>query len=189
MMYSSPGDKGITSMGTRGDVEKTDILVELMGTFDEAQVALGYAVIEAKNLESSHHRIAAVRHELEYMQRALFWLASSITNPEVCEEGKTNPAQLHSPPLILEGIRRSSKTFGLEKHLFGFVLPGGSELAGRIELARVAIRRLEREYYLADKEKDIAVEGTMPLLNRMSTFCFDLARYVNHAVGVDETMV
>jgi cob(I)alamin adenosyltransferase len=68
--------------------------------------------------------------------------------------------------------------------LKSFVLPGGSERAGRLFLARAVCRRAERAV--------LAVPETNPLaavyLNRLSDLLFVLARAANADGGVDEPL-
>ncbi|HKD95443.1 MAG TPA: cob(I)yrinic acid a,c-diamide adenosyltransferase, partial [Gaiellaceae bacterium] len=68
--------------------------------------------------------------------------------------------------------------------LKSFVLPGGSERAARLFLARAVCRRAERAV--------LAVPDTNPLaakyLNRLSDLLFVLARAANAEVGVDEPL-
>jgi cob(I)alamin adenosyltransferase len=68
--------------------------------------------------------------------------------------------------------------------LKSFVLPGGSERAARLFLARAVCRRAERAV--------LAVPDTNPLaavyLNRLSDLLFVLARAANAEDGVDEPL-
>jgi cob(I)alamin adenosyltransferase len=68
--------------------------------------------------------------------------------------------------------------------LKSFVLPGGSELAARLFVARAACRRAERAA--------LAVGGASPLvgtyLNRLSDLLFILARSANADDGAPETL-
>jgi cob(I)alamin adenosyltransferase len=68
--------------------------------------------------------------------------------------------------------------------LKSFVLPGGSERAARLFLARAVCRRAERSA--------LAVPDTNPLaavyINRLSDLLFVLARAANAEAGVDEPL-
>ena len=68
--------------------------------------------------------------------------------------------------------------------LKSFVLPGGSERAARLFLARAVCRRAERSV--------LSVPDTNPLaavyLNRLSDLLFVLARAANGEAGVDEPL-
>src|SRR5262249_20414541 len=71
--------------------------------------------------------------------------------------------------------------------LKSFVLPGGTETAARLHMARAVCRRAEREAIAADAE-----HGANPLvltyLNRLSDLLFIGARAANAAAGRDEPL-
>ena len=71
--------------------------------------------------------------------------------------------------------------------LRSFVLPGGTEAAARLHVARAVCRRAERDALTADAE-----HGINPLvlvyLNRLSDFLFIAARAANADAGLDEPL-
>src|SRR6266511_5366752 len=71
--------------------------------------------------------------------------------------------------------------------LKSFVLPGGTEAAARLHVARTTCRRAEREAIAANEE-----HGVNPLvlayLNRLSDFLFIAARSANAAAGREEPL-
>jgi cob(I)alamin adenosyltransferase len=71
--------------------------------------------------------------------------------------------------------------------LRSFVLPGGTEAAARLHVARAVCRRAERDALGADGE-----HGINPLvlvyLNRLSDFLFIAARAANADAGGDEPL-
>ena len=69
--------------------------------------------------------------------------------------------------------------------LRNFILPGGSESAARLHLARTVCRRAER--LLVDFSLDRPVPAVMlTYLNRLSDWLFVQARYANHRAGVED---
>ena len=69
--------------------------------------------------------------------------------------------------------------------LKSFVLPGGSELSGRLHVARAVCRRVEREVLAVAGER--TVNPLAPVyLNRLSDLLFILARAAN--AGGDEPL-
>ena len=69
--------------------------------------------------------------------------------------------------------------------LQNFILPGGSELAARLHLARTICRRAERvlvEFGLGLS----APPMTLQYLNRLSDWLFVEARLANHRAGVKD---
>jgi cob(I)alamin adenosyltransferase len=71
--------------------------------------------------------------------------------------------------------------------LRSFVLPGGSETAARLHVARTVCRRAERAALTAAVEHD--VHELVPVyLNRLSDLFFILARAANAAEAVEEPL-
>jgi len=68
-----------------------------------------------------------------------------------------------------------------------FIVPGGSESSALADMARTIVRRAERRV-VAVVEEGIVIPApaTLAYLNRLSSFLFILARYVNKEAGVDE---
>ena len=67
-----------------------------------------------------------------------------------------------------------------------FILPGGSELSARLDVARVIARRAERATVRFNNKKKRLPPELLQFLNRLSSAFFALARYVNHAKKVKE---
>ena len=71
--------------------------------------------------------------------------------------------------------------------LRSFVLPGGTEAAARLHVARTVCRRAERDVLLAGEEVDVN-PLVLVYLNRLSDLLFILARAANAAAGRDEPL-
>jgi cob(I)alamin adenosyltransferase len=71
--------------------------------------------------------------------------------------------------------------------LKSFVLPGGTEAAARLHVARTTCRRAEREALAADDEHGIN-ELVLAYLNRLSDFLFIAARWANADARRDEPL-
>ena len=68
-----------------------------------------------------------------------------------------------------------------------FILPGGNILASHAHLARTVCRRVERACCRL-AETDEVPELGVAYLNRLNDYFFVLARFFNHALGVDEVV-
>lgn len=66
-----------------------------------------------------------------------------------------------------------------------FILPGGSDLAARLQFARAICRRAERSVVAAAKTEELNPE-LIPFFNRLSSYLFNLARYANKAAKFEE---
>jgi cob(I)alamin adenosyltransferase len=71
--------------------------------------------------------------------------------------------------------------------LRSFVLPGGSEAAARLHVARTICRRGEREALLASQQHDVN-PLVLVYLNRLSDLLFILARAANARAGREEPL-
>ncbi len=183
------GDKGMTTDFRGREVSKADLSIELSGAFDEAESFLGYAIVEARQgggaiVASARDRIPAgcsVTHIapiLQEQQRALFACMAELSGGESFDEDGRRLAALED--CVMKLSEQHSPT--------GFILPGGCELAARLELARVAVRRCERRLIRArgSMEVDPAI---LAYLNRLSDFLFLAARLANASLGVEEAEV
>jgi cob(I)alamin adenosyltransferase len=70
--------------------------------------------------------------------------------------------------------------------LKNFILPGGTESAAFLHLARTVCRRAERLCVAAHESEDLG-DAVVHYLNRLSDFLFMLSRWENQAAGVEDT--
>jgi cob(I)alamin adenosyltransferase len=67
-----------------------------------------------------------------------------------------------------------------------FILPGGTELAARLHLARTICRRAERCVITLQRETPTINTAAVVYLNRISDMLFAMARRANRETGVDD---
>jgi len=170
-LYTRTGDRGQTSLLDGSRVAKNDPRVEAYGQVDELNSLLGWC---GCILETA----APVRGRLEIIQRELFGIGAELAG---------GPDKVQAPGS--EQIRRLEKWIDEAMQVAGpiahFVLPGGTEPAGRWHMARACCRRVERAV--------VAVHGVSPVraeifayLNRLSDLLFAWARQANEDKGVPE---
>ncbi len=161
-IYTRGGDKGETSLGDGSRVSKLDPRVAALGDVDELNSLLGLA------------------GGLDRVQNELFDLGADVAVPFAGHEDRLRITQAAIERLERE-IDAANATL---PELKSFVLPGGSERAAQLFLARAVCRRAERTV--------LAVSDTSPLaavyLNRLSDLLFVLARAANAEAGVDELL-
>ena len=185
------GDQGMTIDFQGHRVSKADPTIELCGAFDAAQSALGFAIVEARraergtdtNSESTNLRGCSVTHiagVLVEQQRALFaGMAELAGSAGFDPDGRRMAALKDCTAKLDERVAPD-----------GFVLPGGSELATRIDLARVAVRECERTVVTTREMGVLEVSPELlAYLNRLSDFLFLAARLANASLGIEETSV
>jgi cob(I)alamin adenosyltransferase len=155
-IYTRGGDKGETSLGDGSRVSKLDPRLAALGDVDELNSLLGLA------------------GGLDRVQNELFDLGADLAVPYAGNEDRLRVTQDAIDRLEQE-IDEANEAL---PELKSFVLPGGSERAARLFLARAVCRRAERAV--------LAVPDTNPLaavyLNRLSDLLFVLARAANDGV-------
>jgi cob(I)alamin adenosyltransferase len=158
-IYTRTGDAGETSLGDGSRVSKTDPRVEAMGDVDELNSALGWALAAGKS------------GTLARIQNELFDLGADLSVPFVEGDGKLRVTQESVDRLEAECDAENAELEPLKS----FVLPGGSEYAARLFLARAVCRRAERQVLEVDDVNPIV----RTYLNRLSDLLFILARAAN----------
>jgi cob(I)alamin adenosyltransferase len=168
-IYTRGGDAGETSLGDGSRVSKLDPRIAAGGDVDELNSLVGWAGVVAGG---------PIGEVLARVQNALFDLGADLTVPPGKPGLRVTQAQVDRLEADCDRFNE-----GLPE-LKSFVLPGGSELAARLFIARAVCRRAERTA--------LVVEGASELvsvyLNRLSDLLFILARAANAALGEPETL-
>ena len=161
-IYTRGGDAGQTSLGDGSRVSKLDPLIRGYGAVDELNSLIGWV------------RVVVPDARLARVQNELFDLGADLSVPFAADDDRLRISQ--------EAIDRleadcDDANAGLPE-LRSFVLPGGSEEAGRLHIARAVCRRAESVVIWAASERP--VNPLVPVyLNRLSDFLFILARAAN----------
>ena len=170
-IYTRGGDRGETSLGDGSRTSKLDPRVVAYGVVDELNSQLGLALA----LRDLH---PALRGPLERIQNELFDLGADLSVPYAEGDGKLRIEQAAIDRLE-EDCDAANEPLA---ELKSFVLPGGSEHAARLHIARAVCRRVEREVLAASRERP--VNPLAPVyLNRLSDLLFILARAANSSGG------
>jgi cob(I)alamin adenosyltransferase len=161
-IYTRGGDRGETSLGDGSRVSKLDPLVRAYGAVDELNSVLGWA------------RVAAPDERLVRVQNELFDLGADLCVPYAEDDGRLRIS--HDAVARLEADCDAVNA-GLPE-LRSFVLPGGSEAAARLHVARAVCRRAERDVLAAAEERSVNQVAAV-YLNRLGDLLFILARAAN----------
>ena len=176
-IYTRGGDSGQTSLG-RGEREaKHDPRVEAYGTVDEANSVIGLArsAIGGTPLGGQHY--AEADSTLARIQNDLFDLGADLCTPE--GEAKRGEQALRIVASQVERLEHEIDAMNAElEPLKSFILPGGSEAAAWLHLARTVARRAERRMTQLAAEEPINPEA-IKYINRLSDHLFVLARRLN----------
>jgi cob(I)alamin adenosyltransferase len=178
-IYTRTGDKGSTALGTGERRPKYDLRVEAYGTVDEANAALGMARIAAAPLDQ---KLDAM---LGRIQNDLFDLGADLCTPDKGEKLAWEPLRILESQV--ERIEREIDELNAElEPLKSFVLPGGSQAAAALHLARTISRRAERLMVALAAQPDEKVgEPALKYINRLSDFLFVASRYANKSGAGD----
>jgi cob(I)alamin adenosyltransferase len=169
-IYTRTGDEGETSLGDLTRVPKTDPRVVAAGAVDELNSQLG--LVLAAELPDE------MRSVLERVQNELFDLGADVSLPAGKEGLRIVQGQVDALEADCDGFNA-----GLPS-LKSFVLPGGTEAAARLHVARTVCRRAELEALRAPGLNP----ATHAYLNRLGDLLFILARAANAAAGEDEPL-
>jgi cob(I)alamin adenosyltransferase len=173
-IYTGGGDAGETSLGDGARVSKLDLRIGTFGTVDELNSAIGSVLASGCPDD--------VREILDRVQNELFDLGADLSVPLERED------RLRVTDGQVEALERDCDRLNADlPELKSFVLPGGSECAARLHIARALCRRAEREAIAAAREHELN-PATLVYLNRLSDLLFILARFVNAAEGREEPL-
>jgi cob(I)alamin adenosyltransferase len=167
-IYTRGGDKGETSLGDGTRVTKHHPRVRAMGGLDEANAALGVALLHIDN--------SIIKKLLARIQNDLFDVGADLCRPEHANETKQPLRVTAAQVTVLENdIDRFNEPL---RPLTSFVLPGGSPASAHLHLARAVLRRAECEMTELAATQALNPE-LLKYVNRLSDLLFVLARYLN----------
>lgn len=167
-IYTRTGDDGTSGLVDGSRLSKHCPRFEAIGAVDEANSAIGLAVIATE----SQPRRALIR-----IQNDMFDLGADIATPG--EDFAPSEMTLRIVPAQVEWLE--SAIDGLNAHLSpltSFVLPGGSEAAARAHIARAQVRRAERAMVALAADAPVN-PAALAYINRLSDYLFVLARHLN----------
>lgn len=170
-IYTRTGDAGETSLGDGTRVPKCQARVDLYGDVDELNSTLGCAAAVLRRHEAGR----PMADLLDRIQSRLFDLGAVLANPQ------------HSArPQDFDAAALEQWIDGMDAHLpalRNFILPGGSEAAAMLHLARSVCRRAERKAVALAAAEPVP-QGALVYLNRLSDALFTAARAANAAAGL-----
>ena len=171
-IYTRTGDDGTTGLVDGSRLPKHAARMEAIGAVDEANSALGLAAVSLRD--------TAFGEALYRIQNDLFDLGADLATPaEQGDDFAPSEMVLRMVAAQVEWLETAIDELNSRlEPLTSFVLPGGTERAARVHLARAAARRAERVM-----TSMAAVELTNPqalaYINRLSDYLFVLARVAN----------
>jgi cob(I)alamin adenosyltransferase len=177
-IYTRTGDQGTTGLVDGSRAPKHSARIEAIGAVDEANSLLGFAAVALT--DEAHANITRIQNDL-------FDLGADLATPG---------ADFAPSQMVLRVV--PSQTTWLEARidaaserlapLTSFVLPGGSEAAARVHVARAAVRRAERAMTALGDHNPVN-PAALAYINRLSDYLFQLARLLNDEGHSDVTWV
>ncbi|OYU34042.1 cob(I)yrinic acid a,c-diamide adenosyltransferase [Novosphingobium sp. PASSN1] len=172
-IYTRTGDDGTTGLVDGSRRAKHDLRLEAIGEVDELNSAVGFSALA---LEAD--RGAALRR----IQNDLFDLGADLATPL----GDVGGADFTPSEMVLRIVPAQPARLEAEidalnaalPPLTSFILPGGSEGAARVHLARAIARRAERAATALAAAEPVN-PAALAYLNRLSDYLFVLARAIN----------
>jgi cob(I)alamin adenosyltransferase len=173
-IYTRGGDDGRTSLGDGARVPKHHLRVRAYGGLDEANAAIGVALL--------HIEDGDVRNVLALAQNDLFDVGADMCRPEKPDAAK-QPLRVTARQVLAveQQIDRFNEALS---PLTSFVLPGGSAASAYLHLARTTVRRAERDMAELGANEPINAEA-LKYVNRLSDLLFVLGRTLNARGAAD----
>lgn len=171
-IYTRKGDDGSTGLWYGGRVPKAGGRPEAYGAVDEAASALGLCRAAAGEDPELTADILRIQNELFVAGAEL------ATAPEAAGRLEAGVSKITAEMVerLESDIDRYMERVDLPPK---FVIPGGTELSARLDLARTAVRRAERRVVDLKRSGDLADDTVLRYLNRVSDAVFAMARYAD----------
>jgi cob(I)alamin adenosyltransferase len=172
-IYTRGGDAGETSLGSGERVPKDDARIEAYGDVDELNALLGVALARGAAADS-----------LERIQNDLFDVGADLAVP--LSDTKRQRLRVTAEQVAWLEQRCDEANADLPM-LRSFILPGGTETAALLHLARTVCRRAERRVVTLAGREEVNPQARA-YLNRLSDLLFILARAANAQAGAEEPL-
>lgn len=180
-IYTRTGDDGTTGLVDGSRAPKHSARIAAIGLVDEANSSIGLAVCAVAD---EAHRAMLTR-----AQNDLFDLGADLATP--AEDGDFTPSEMVLRIVAAQTEWAEERIDALNETLeplTSFVLPGGSEAAARVHVARAATRAAERAMTELASRTPVNPEA-LAYINRLSDLLFVLARVLNDGGKADVTWV
>ncbi|MGH6632444.1 MAG: cob(I)yrinic acid a,c-diamide adenosyltransferase, partial [Sphingopyxis sp.] len=167
-IYTRTGDDGTTGLVDGSRVAKSDALMAAIGDVDEANSWVGIAAAALDPASDEAAMLARIQNEM-------FDLGADLATPPDVQFGfgphdmalRIVPSQIARLEDEIDGMNDTLDA------LKSFILPGGTEAAARLHLARAVTRRAERAAVAAGATRDLNPIA-LNYLNRLSDHLFVL---------------
>ena len=165
-IYTRTGDDGTTGLLYGGRIRKDSPLMQVTGTVDEAQAAMGMARAEAEPGSELDQTLTA-------LERELYVLMAEVTTDPANRSKLVDGTTLVTEAMVAALEERIDGLIARVAMPTEFVVPGANRASAALDLARTIVRRAER-LLVADP-----IEGSLVgrYLNRLSDLLWAMARW------------
>ena len=171
-IYTRKGDDGTTGLWYGGRVGKASPRPEAYGEVDEAASALGLCRAAAGD-------DTELRADILRIQEELFVAGAELaTAPEAAERLEPGISRV-TPDMVVRLERDIDRYMDRVTLPPKFVIPGGTELSARLDVARTAVRRAERRVSSLSEAGELADDTVLTYLNRASDAVYAMARFAD----------
>ncbi|MCJ7536697.1 MAG: cob(I)yrinic acid a,c-diamide adenosyltransferase [Anaerolineales bacterium] len=170
--YTQTGDDGYTGRLGKGRLPKYHILIETVGTIDEASAVLGLARAQTQAADTAEV-ILQIQKDLYHIMAELSATKENASKFRVIDAARL--AWLESE------IDRYSSSIDTPAQ---FIVPGDSISGAALAFARTIVRRSERRVAELHQEEEFESSAILPYLNRLSSLCFVLELKENQSTGL-----
>lgn len=174
-IYTKTGDSGETGLFGGGRVGKDDPRVEAYGEVDELNAVIGLA--RATKLDPELDALC------QSLQDQLFTVGAVLATPQGTK------AEKHIPkvdPAWASAMEQAIDRWDTEMPaMTHFILPGGTQAAAALHVARTVCRRAERRIVPLFRSGKVDLQVVV-FLNRLSDLLFSMARIANFRAGVPD---
>src|SRR5204863_1379832 len=171
-IYTRKGDDGMTGLWYGGRVQKFAGRPEAYGSVDEAASALGLCRAACEDGSELYADVLRI-------QRELFVAGAELaTSPEAAGRLERGVSKVTSE--MVDRLEADIDKYMARVDLPPkFVIPGGTELSARLDVARTAMRRAERRVVDLKLDGELTDDTVLKFLNRASDTLFAMARFAD----------
>jgi cob(I)alamin adenosyltransferase len=172
--YTRMGDEGFTGIIGKERLPKFDLRIEVLGTIDEANAALGMARSLCKVTENAELILQ--------IQRDLFALMSEIAaTADLAERFR----KIGAEKVIWLEEKSDEMTQKISSPM-EFIVPGDSQAGAALDMARTIVRRAERRVVELVHHKGLQNQELVRFLNRLSSLIYVMEIRENQAAGFEK---
>lgn len=174
-IYTRKGDDGTTGLWYGGRRSKADTRIEAYGAVDEANSALGIA----RSLCGPGADDRELAADILRLQNELFVAGAELaTSPEA--EDRLEDGISRVTPAMIDWLEETIDGYMDRVELPPkFVIPGGTQLSGQLDLARAILRRAERRIAALGEAEEPVPEPLSGYVNRAADLVWAMARFAD----------